>query len=142
LVKLLFTSLSLVLMVAAGRRLYPVTMDLHLASFALALLVATLSIISIGFVIVSIVPTARFAQPIGSVILYPMLAISGIFAPVESLPDGWREIAGVLPFTHAVSLLRGAWAGESWLDHLGNLGVLGLTIVISTVVSAKIFRWE
>ncbi len=142
LVKLLFTSLSLSFMVLAGRRFYPVTMDLHLARFAVALLITTLSIISIGFVIASIVPTARFAQPIGSVILYPMLAISGIFVPLESMPDGLRAFSSVLPLTHGVSLLRGAWAGESWLDHLGNLGVLGLTLVVCTLVSAKIFRWE
>ena len=93
LVKLLFTSLSLALMVLAGRQFYPVTMDLHLARFAVALLITTLSIISIGFVIASIVPTARFAQPIGSVILYPMLAISGIFVPPESMPDGLRTLS-------------------------------------------------
>lgn len=82
-------------------------MDLHLASFAVALLITTLSIISVGFVIASIVPTARFAQPIGSVILYPMLGISGIFVPLESMPDGWRTFSSVLPLTHGVSLLRG-----------------------------------
>ena len=32
---------------------------------------------SLGFVIASLVPTARFAQPIGALILYPMLGLSG-----------------------------------------------------------------
>ncbi len=141
-VKLLFTALSLALLVMAGRRFYPVTLDVHLTSFALALLVTTLSISSIGFVIASIVPTARFAQPIGSAILYPMLAISGIFVPLEALPQGWHTLGTLLPTTHAVSLLRGAWAGASWFDHLPNLGVLTLNFVICTALSAKIFRWE
>ncbi len=141
-VKLLFTGLSLALLVLAGRRFYPVTLDVHFTSFALALLVTTLSVLSIGFVIASIVPTARFAQPIGSAILYPMLAISGLFVPLEALPRGWRTLAGVLPVTHAVSLLRGAWAGASWLDYLPSLGVLALTLVICTALSARIFRWE
>ncbi len=141
-VKLLFTVLTLALLVLAGRRFYPVTLDVHLTSFALALLVSTLSISSIGFVIASIVPTARFAQPIGSAILYPMLAISGIFAPLEALPRGLHTLGILLPVTHAVSLLRGAWAGASWFDHLPNLGVLTLNFVICTALSAKIFRWE
>ena len=42
--------------------------------FAAALLLSACSILSLGFVIASIVPTARFAQPIGTVVLYPMLA--------------------------------------------------------------------
>ncbi|MEE9473422.1 MAG: ABC transporter permease, partial [Acidimicrobiia bacterium] len=141
-VKLLFTVLTLALLVLAGRRFYPVTLDIHFTSFALALLVTTLSILSIGFVIASIVPTARFAQPIGSFILYPMLAISGIFVPLEALPRGWHTLGSVLPMTHAVSLLRGAWAGASWFDYMPSLGVLALYLVICTALSAKIFRWE
>ena len=142
LVKLTFTSLSLALMVLAGRRFYSETQELHLTTFTLALLFTTLTVITMGFVIASIVPTARFAQPIGSVIFYPMLAISGVFVPLEAMPDGLRTVAGVLPLTHAVSLLQGAWAGESWMDHLDNVGVLALTIVICTALAAKIFRWE
>jgi tetratricopeptide (TPR) repeat protein len=46
------------------------------------LLLSTWSILSIGFLIASIVPTARFAQPIGAAILYPMLALCGLFAPL------------------------------------------------------------
>lgn len=141
-VKLLFTGLTLALMMLAGKRFYPVELDVHFVSFSLALLVSTLSIISIGFVIASIVPTARFAQPIGSAIFFPMLAISGLFTPIEALPKAWATLGSMLPITHAVSLLRGAWSGASWLDHLPNLGVLALTFVVFTALSAKIFRWE
>jgi ABC-2 type transport system permease protein len=141
-VKLIFTALTLGLMVLAGRRFYPVPLEFDVLNFGLALLFSTVSVISIGFVIASAVPTARFAQPIGSAILYPMLAISGIFAPIEALPKFWATIAGVLPVTHAVALMKGMWIGGSWLDHLPNVGVLALTIVICTAVSARIFRWE
>lgn len=141
-VKLVFTAFTLGLMVLAGRRFYPVSLEFDVVFFGVALLFSTVSIISIGFVIASAVPTARFAQPIGSAILYPMLGISGIFAPIETLPRAWATLASVLPVTHAVALLKGAWVGASWMDHLPNLGVLALTIVVCTAVSARIFRWE
>ena len=51
-----------------------------------ALLFSTVCILSIGFLIASVVPTARFAQPIGSIILYPMLGLSGLFVPIDTLP--------------------------------------------------------
>ncbi len=142
LVKLLFTGLSLSLMVLAGRRFYPVTLELHLASFSLAVLVSTLAILSLGFVIASIVPTARFAQPIGSAILYPMLAVSGLFVPLDAMPRAWAMVGSVLPITHAVSLLRGAWAGAGWLEQLPHLGFLALTIVLCLGLSTRVFRWE
>ena len=74
---------------------------------------STLSILSLGFVIASLVPTARFAQPIGALILYPMLGLSGLFVPVDSLPAGLQAVARVLPLTYAVSLLRGIWRGDA-----------------------------
>jgi ABC-2 type transporter len=63
LVKLLLTLVTLILMVLAGKRYYPVVVDVPMVSFAIALVISTWSILSIGFVIASIVPTARFAQP-------------------------------------------------------------------------------
>lgn len=141
-VKLVFTALTLGLMLLLGRRYYPVPLHADVPAFTLALLFSTLSVISLGFVIASAVPTARFAQPIGSVILYPMLAISGIFAPIESLPHGWAMVARVLPVTYAVRLLRAAWEGAAWSDQLPSLAVLALTIVVCTAISSWIFRWE
>src|ERR1700735_2665780 len=86
LVKLVLTVVSMALMVAAGKRYYPVNVTVPVFGFAIALLISTWSILSIGFVIASIVPTARFAQPIGAAILYPMFALCGLFIPLDEVP--------------------------------------------------------
>jgi ABC-2 type transport system permease protein len=141
-VKLLFTAATLALMVLAGRRYYPVDADVPLVSFTLALLFSTVSILSLGFLLASMVPTARFAQPIGSLILYPMLGLSGLFVPIDSLPPTLQTVASALPFTYAVSLLRGIWRGEGWSVHVGDVAVLTVMFLVCTAVSAKVFRWE
>ena len=141
-VKLLFTAITLAAMMAAGRRYYPAGIDAPFVSFGLALLFTTLSIVSMGFLIASIVPTARFAQPIGTMILYPMLGLSGLFAPVDALPPALQAVARVLPLTYAVSLLRGVWRGEGWAAHAGDVAALTLVFLICTAISAKAFRWE
>ncbi|MGH9160113.1 MAG: ABC transporter permease [Vicinamibacteraceae bacterium] len=142
LVKLLLTAVTLGVMVLAGRRYYSVGGDVPLLSFTVALLFSTMSILSLGFLIASLVPTARFAQPIGSIILYPMLGLSGLFVPVDSLPPALQAVARVLPFTYAVSLLRGIWHGDAWSGHVGDLAVLALMFVAFTLLSARVFRWE
>jgi ABC-2 type transport system permease protein len=141
-VKLLFTAVTLAVMVLAGRRYYPVDADVPLVSFTLALLFSTVSILSLGFLIASVVPTARFAQPIGTLILYPMLGLSGLFVPVDSLPPMLQSIAHALPPTYAVSLLRGIWHGEGWSGHVGDVAMLTLMFLVCTALSAKVFRWE
>ena len=142
LVKLLSTAVTLTLMILVGRRYYPLDPQVPVVSFTLALLFCTGAIISLGFLIASVVPTARFAQPIGTAIIYPMLGLSGLFVPVESFPPGVQAVARVLPLTYAVSLLRGIWHGEGWFRHAGDVAVLVLMFVLSLVVSAKVFRWE
>jgi ABC-2 type transport system permease protein len=142
LVKLLFTVATLAVLVLAGRRYYPVGADVPLVSFALALLFTTVCILSLGFVIASVVPTARFAQPLGTLILYPMFGLSGLFVPVDALPPMLQAVSRVLPLTYAVSLLRGIWQGEAWSAHTGDVAVLILMFVVCTAVSARVFRWE
>jgi ABC-2 type transport system permease protein len=142
LVKLLLSATTLLLMVVAGKRYYPVNLAVPVVAFTIALSISTASILAVGFVIASIVPTARFAQPIGAVILYPMLGLSGLFVPIAALPPGLRALARVLPLTYAVSLLEGIWKGEAWSAHLTDIAALGVVCVVCTALSAKVFRWE
>jgi ABC-2 type transport system permease protein len=142
LVKLLFSTITLAIMALAGRRLVPDGVEAPWLSFGVAVIFSAACVLSMGFVIASIVPTARFAQPLGALVLYPMLGLSGLFVPVEALPPGLQLVGRGLPFTYAVNLLRGIWHGESWASHAGDVGVLALVFVVSAAVSARVFRWE
>ena len=142
LVKLVLTVVTLALTLLAGKRYYTINMNVPIFGFTMALLISTWSILSIGFLIASIVPTARFAQPIGAAILYPMIGFCGLFVPLHSLPPGMQAVARVLPLTYAVSLLQGIWKGEAWSVHLGDVAALFVVFAICTALSAKVFRWE
>ena len=142
LVKLVLAAITLGMLMLAGKRYYPAGTGIPVVGFTLALVISTWSILSIGFLIASIVPTARFAQPIGAVILYPMIAVSGLFFPVEAMPAAFQAFARVSPLTYAVSLMQGIWKGETWVAHMGDVGALILAFVVCTALSAKLFRWE
>ena len=139
-IKLIFTVISLGLLVLAGWQIIPGAIDVNLFSFTGALLLSTLSILSLGFVIASLVPTARFAQPITAALLYPMIAVSGLFFPVERLAGPLEVVAISLPTTHAVSLMQGIWDGSGW--NLGNVLALMLVFGVCIGLSTKVFRWE
>jgi ABC-2 type transport system permease protein len=142
LVKLIFTVVSLALLVLAGRKVLPGAMDVPMVSFTLALLLSSVSILSLGFVIASIVPTARFAQPIGAAVMYPMIALSGLFFPVYRLPPALRVLANALPTTHAVSLMQGVWDGSGWSAHWGNAVALVVVFGVCSALASRWFRWE
>jgi ABC-2 type transport system permease protein len=141
-VKLIFTVISLALLLLAGRRLFPGVMQVNVFSFTMAVLLGTLSILSLGFLIASVVPTARFAGLISAAALYPMIALSGLFFPLDRLPQGFQWISFILPTTHAVALLQGVWAGTGWEAQWVNVTALLVLFAAYTTLSSKVFRWE
>lgn len=141
-VKLVFTVISLAFLMAAGRRLFPGVMDVNVFSFTTAVVLSTFSILSLGFVLASLVPTARFAQPISAAVLYPMLALSGLFYPVDRFPRALQWFTNLFPTTHAVALLQGVWNGSGWSAHWVNVAALLVLFVAYAALSTKVFRWE
>ncbi len=142
LVKLVLTSVTLLLLVVAGRRFYTGPPPAAPWSFLGAVIVVSLSLLSLGFVLASVVRTARFAQPVGSILLYSLLSISGLFFPVAALPGAWKTVALLSPLTHGVDLLRSAWAGAGWAGEWVALLALLANLVICVAVARRVFRWE
>jgi ABC-2 type transport system permease protein len=142
LAKLLLTAVPIGLLFLAGKRYFVFGAGVPLYSFAVALFLSACSILSLGFVIASIVPTARFAQPVGALVLYPMIGLSGLFVPLASYPPLLGAAARALPLTYVVSLLLGIWRGEGWLAHASDLAALIVTFVVGLAISSKVFRWE
>ena len=85
---------------------------------------------------------AALAQPITAVVLYPMIALSGLFFPIDILPAPLEFVARVLLLTYAVSLLDGVWRGEPWLAHVSDVTALLVIFVVFTAISSRAFRWE
>jgi len=142
LVKLLFTALTLALLLAAGRRFYAPDSAGTLLRFAAALLFSTAGVLSIGFLIASLVPTARFAQPLAGFIFYPMMALSGLFFPIALLPPWLRVASRVMPMTYAVSLLQGVWRGNPLTSHLWDIAAIALFGLVFTALASRVFKWE
>ena len=141
-VKLILTSVTLGLLVLAGRRFYTGPPPPAPWSFLVGVALVSISLMSLGFVIASVVRTARFAQPLGSIVLYALLSISGLFYPVEKLPGFWQVVAMASPLTHGVELLRGLWMGAGWASHWIAVLALVANLAICTALSSRIFRWE
>ncbi|CAN5851898.1 hypothetical protein BH24ACI5_BH24ACI5_10140 [soil metagenome] len=68
--------------------------------------------------------------------------VSGPVRPSRIAPPLVQDIARLLPFTYAVSLLRGIWHGAGWAAHAGDVAALAMMFAVFTVVSTWAFRWE
>ena len=138
----LMTLLGMALLVLAGKLVYDMRFEGDLLAVTLAFILGSLSFFSLGFVMASVMPSARTAQVVGMAVLYPMLFLSGAGLPLEILPGSLRNFSKFLPLTHVVTLLRGLWIGSSWADHTTEVWVLLGVMVLGIGISSLAFRWE
>ncbi len=136
------TSLGVFLLVAAGVVAYRVRIVGNPLSLLAGFTLGSLSFYGVGFILAGLMPTARTAQIVAMLLLYPMLILSGAGWPRELMPAAVQKISVILPLTYVVNLFRGLWSGEPWSNHLLNLAVLIVLLLLGVIISVKTFRWE
>ena len=72
--------------------------------------------------------------------LTPMLLVSGVFYPMETLPDVVQSVVQLLPLPHAVALTRPLMAGLPLETPVLHLGVLAAYAVISYYLAVVLVR--
>jgi ABC-2 type transport system permease protein len=136
------TALGMILLVAAGMLVYHVNFAGNVFSMLSGFILSSLSFFGIGFILAGVMPTARTAQVVAMVLMYPMLILSGAAWPRELMPAAVQNISAFVPLTYVVNLLRGLWAGEAWGAHLLDVGILVGMLLLGIIISTKTFRWE
>ncbi|MFZ2096850.1 MAG: ABC transporter permease [Anaerolineales bacterium] len=136
------TLLGMLLLIIAGKLVYHVRFEGNPFSVLGGFVLSCLSFFGIGFILAGSLPSARTAQVVGLVLLYPMIYLSGASFPRELLPEAIRKISTFLPLTYVVNLLRGLWIGESWGQHSTDFIVLAVMLAVGVLISVKLFRWE
>jgi ABC-2 type transport system permease protein len=136
------TVLGMILLVSAGVLVYHVQFEGNLLSLLGGFVLASLSFYGIGFILASTLPTARTAQIVAMVLLYPMLILSGAAWPRELMPATVEKISAFLPLTYVVNLLRGLWVGDAWSLHVTDVIILVVMLAVGVLVSVRLFRWE
>jgi len=92
--------------------LIPLTLLVGLAFAAMALVMTALA------------PNYDFFMYYFSLLITPMVLLSGVFYPASALPQLLQHIGGVLPLHHAISLARPLVYGHVPADILLHVGVL------------------
>jgi len=106
-------------------------------------LLGTLTFVGIGYFAVARARTTEGAMPIIQIIQFPMLFLSGIFFPVEFMPDFMRPVLAAIPLTYLGDAFRQVMVEATPLYPLSlDVVVLGAWLVVSMILAIKLFRWE
>ncbi|MCL0074205.1 ABC transporter permease [Dehalococcoidia bacterium] len=137
------TVLGIALLAVTAVLVYDASLAGSLLSFLAGFVLAFLSLAAIFLFIPAVARSPRAASAIGMFIYFPVMFFSGVFIPLDMLPD-WivRYISPYLPVTHAVELMQGLWQGIPLLDLTREVLILLGILCLGLVIAARTFRWE
>jgi lipooligosaccharide transport system permease protein len=93
-----------------------------------------------GLVMTSLAPSYDFFTYFFTLVLTPMLLLSGVYFPVEQMPAWLAGIADALPLKHAIDLARPLMLGRVPDDILLHVTVLVLYAVVAIYVAMVLTR--
>lgn len=104
---------------------------------------ANLVFLNIGFAVAGRASNPDAAQGLGQAIALPMMFLSGVFFPTDTLPKVVQVVVRYLPLTPLIQALRAiANDGKSILDVGHQLALLGLWVVVSFLIASRTFRFS
>ena len=80
---------------------------------------------------------------IGNLFIFPQMFLSGIFFPIDALPELIQPLANVLPLSFVATALREiSNNGLSLLEILPQLAGIAVWFVIGFVLATRLFVWK
>lgn len=137
------TFLGIALLVAVSILAYDAAFDGNPIFFLAGFLLSFASLVAIFLFIPAIASSERTAIAISNIVLFPMMFFSGVFIPLDMLPD-WvsHYISPFIPLTHAVELMRGLWLGTPLSGLIQEVFILLGVLCLGLIIAARTFRWE
>jgi lipooligosaccharide transport system permease protein len=112
---------------------------LSLWTIPLALLIG-LCFASIGLIMTALAPSYDFFMYYFTLVITPMMMLSGVFFPVSQLPAALQNVSALLPLTHAIDLVRPLLNGTGPENVVLHITVIVAYTLAGFYLSLVLFR--
>lgn len=142
-VRLLIAAAQTVIIIGIGLVVLGVEVTGNWALIAGFVVLGAMTFTSIGYVIASFARTEEAANGMTSIVQFPLMFLSGIFFPLEVMPEWLRGVATFMPLTYLGDALRQTMVGGTPFAPIGlDALVLAGWLVVTLGISARYFRWQ
>ena len=115
----------------------------NFASFYFIVVLGTFIFLCLGFCLGSIAKTQQAVMAVGNIVIFPQIFLSGVFYPIESMPELIQPIAKILPLSFVSTAMREiANNGASLLAIMPSLMGIAVWFVIAFVLATRLFVWK
>lgn len=100
-------------------------------------------ILGIGLAIGGWARNERQAAPLGNLIVFPMIFLSGTFFPRFLMPEWLQNLSNYLPLTPVIDGIRLiATEGKSLIEISSQISLILVWTVVIYLIAFRVFRWE
>jgi ABC-2 type transport system permease protein len=113
--------------------------------FELALFLAygIVVILGIGLALGGWARNERQAAPLGNIIVFPMMFLTGVFFPRFLMPHWLQGVTNYMPLSPVIDGARLiATEGKGLMDLGSQLIVMTVWLVVVYIIAFRVFRWE
>ncbi len=135
--------LSVGLMFGVALALFDLEMRGNLLNLATLVILGVVVLFGIGLAIGGWAKNENQAAPLGNLVTFPMMFLSGAFFPRFLMPDWLQSISAYIPLSPVIDGIRlVVTEGANLIDILPEIGILAGWGVLIYLVAFKVFRWE
>ncbi|MCA9325190.1 ABC transporter permease [Candidatus Saccharibacteria bacterium] len=115
----------------------------NLFELTLFLTFGIMMVLGIGLALGGWAKNERQVAPLGNIIVFPMMFLTGVFIPRFLMPDWLQNLSFYMPLTPVIDGARMILSeGKSLLDLGPQLGIMAVWMVIIYAIAFRVFRWE
>jgi ABC-2 type transport system permease protein len=135
--------MSVALMLVVAIAVFHLTVVGNILDLAIFVAFGIIVVLGIGLALGGWAKNERQAAPLGNIIVFPMMFLTGTFFPRFLMPHWLQNITTFMPLTPVIDGSRMILAeGKSLLDLGPQLGIMAVWLVIVYAIAFRVFRWE
>lgn len=131
------------IMVLLAPALFAAVLPSNGLALVLAFLLMAVASVGIGLLLGVVAPNARATVLLAQAIFLPSMLIGGLMMPSSMLPDAMRQIALLLPTTHAMNIANAlAYGIDTGLSPYVSMAVLVAGGLLALALAVYLFNWD
>jgi ABC-2 type transport system permease protein len=141
--RLLFSVVQILLLSLIGVFVFGANLYINIFSLLIVFLIGALSFNALGYLISSFSQTQNAYMGVANIVSFVMMFLSGVFFPIETMPDWLQPISNILPLTYFAEGLRdsmvyetGLFSGTLWF----GIGVLILWGAATFILGSWLYK--
>ena len=141
--RLLVAIVQTFLIVVVGRLVFGVELVGNLLLLAGLVFLGAATFVSMGYMLASFTRSLEGGRNLIQTVQFPMMFLSGIFFPIEIMPDYIRPVVRAIPLTYLGDALRQVMVGFP-PQYTLRTNVLVLTgwLIFSAILAIRYWKWE